>query len=165
MKGIMRWAFVSLLCILSAMLLYPLQQAVNVTEKSNPQVTFSSENLVDYMQQVPLTLKKKNVKWSNNILFLDLSIEMKQFQKKYVFQDMMQLIRFSFYTTNNIHQLYVRVLFAEEHKQQLVIAMETSREDWSSATMKNNDETVEEIITEQANVTYGPLWQWISPPN
>ena len=139
----------------------------------NGQFTLTDKNLVDALHDLSLNTPISKVKWSENVLTLDLKVTGSSIIPSDIYIDIASIASFSMERTNNVNQLMLRVLAEDEWAgaRHLLLSADVKRAEWSSeALMKlrewKNAALPDELI-QRFHMTETNLWreQFISPEN
>ncbi|WP_211745022.1 hypothetical protein [Paenibacillus sp. Marseille-Q4541] len=134
-------------------------------------VTLTDTNLVDVLHELSLNTPISKVKWSKNVLTLDLKVTGSSIVPSDIYIDMASIASFSMDRTSNVNQLMLRFLAEDEWigSRHLLLSADIRRSEWSSEALKKlkewkNAELPEELI-QRFHMTETNLWreQFISP--
>lgn len=140
---------------------------------ANEQLTLTDKNLVDALHDLSLNTPISKVKWSKNVLTLDLKVTRNSIIPSEIYIDIASLASFSMERTNNVNQLMLRVLAEDEWagKRHLLLSADIKRTEWDrEAWMKlrewKNAALPDELI-QRFHMTETNLWreQFISSEN
>lgn len=135
--------------------------------------TLTDNNLVDALHDLPLNTPISKVKWSENVLTLDLKVTGNSLIPSDIYIDIASIASFSMERTSNVKQLMLRVLAEDEWagKRHLLLSADIKRAEWSKeAGMKlrewKNAALPDELI-QRFHMTETNLWreQFISSEN
>lgn len=124
----------------------------------------SSDNLVDYLLEIPLRSQLSRVDWSHSILTIDLKIAEGNNSPNEIFEDLYRLTYFGFVGTTNVKQVLVRVLAENEPSNkngELLLTMDARRENMSLEgleKLKHNETNLEQFLNANFKLTYMKHW-------
>ncbi|MNO24859.1 hypothetical protein D3C76_146880 [compost metagenome] len=97
-------------------------------------VVLGSGNLVDLLEELPLTLSIDRAGWKGNVLTLDLKVTGNDQEPQELYQNMARVISFAFQETVNVDQLLLRIVAEDKwlDSRRLLLAGDIRRSEWSS---------------------------------
>jgi hypothetical protein len=101
------------------------RQSIAVFQPSKAKL-LTDDRLVDVMSQLPLHSRLMKVGWDHAILTVDLLKE----QPDEVWEDMTELILFSYSEVHNVRQVLIRIYQDQGVERTLLMAVETRKSDW-----------------------------------
>lgn len=163
-------------CVLLALLMGVQSQArykVGAVTAAIPYHTreLNDAGLVDALTGLPLHLKISRADYDNGALTLDIKLNDQSDTVTDVYEDVASIMSFSFEGTDNVQQLYLRVIAIDRWggKRYLLLASNMNREIWDSRyaealTQLENGE-MPPAIASSLNITFTNLWlkQFSSP--
>lgn len=165
----------SILITAAAAVLLPLIQAldsgtaaVRQTQTAiSPQqrVQLTDDNLVDTLRELPLTTPIASVSWEHSVLTLDVKLLKEETTPLEIYQNMAELVAFSFYGTTNVRQLLLRVVTQDawSGERHLLLASDIRRNEWTNETLdqlrsREGAELPAELKS-RFRITVTPMWQ------
>ncbi|MEW9669742.1 hypothetical protein [Ammoniphilus sp. 3BR4] len=129
-----------------------------VFKRVSPMV-LQEENLVDVLAMFDTGLPISHVKWENGNLFIDYKAAMeKPIYVEDIYKDLFSAVRSAYLYTSNVEGLYVRVLYHEKGRDEVLLAVSADKSD----TLLNALESVTDkkaFLQEYTNLSYGVLWK------
>lgn len=95
-------------------------------------IELSSDNLVDEMNSLHLSVKLSKVDWRRHILSVDIKLTGDNFKPALVYESLAELISFSTERTDNVYQLLVRVVAEDPwtKSKYLLLAADIRKGQW-----------------------------------
>ncbi|RXT13901.1 hypothetical protein [Ammoniphilus sp. CFH 90114] len=122
-------------------------------------MALQEENLVDVLSMFDTGLPVTHVKWENRNLFIDFTVTMeKPIYVEDIYTDLFTTIRSTYLYTSNVEGLYVRVLYQEKGKEEVLIAVSAEKSD---ALLKALESTTDKksFLHDYTTLSYGVLWK------
>lgn len=126
----------------------------------------SDDGLVDSLMSIPLHLKISRADYEESVLTLDIKLhDDKEIAATDVYEDIASILSFSFEGTDNVQQLYLRVVAIDRWsgKRYLLLASNMTRQAWDAKDADSLNELEDgEFPPELAsslNLTFTNLWQ------
>ncbi|MBW4082837.1 hypothetical protein [Paenibacillus sp. S150] len=96
-------------------------------------VVLDNDNLVDRLEELPLSLSIDRVGWKGRVLSLDLKVTGNDPEPQELYQNMALAISFAFQETANVDQLLLRVVAEDKwlDSRRLLLAGDIRRTEWS----------------------------------
>ncbi|ANA82034.1 hypothetical protein PVOR_13504 [Paenibacillus vortex V453] len=127
--------------------------------------------LVDALMELPLHLRISRADYDDGALTLDIKLNDQSDTVTDVYEDVASVMSFSFEGTDNVQQLYLRVIAIDRWggKRYMLLASNMSRETWDPryaealTQLENGD--MPPALTSSLNITFTNLWlkQFSSP--
>ncbi|WP_134698962.1 hypothetical protein [Ammoniphilus sp. YIM 78166] len=127
--------------------------------KSTKPMILREENLVDVLSAFETRLALGHVKWENRNLFIDYKASMeKPIYVEDIYDDLFSVIKFAYLNVNNVEGLYVRVLYKEKGRDEVLIAVSAEK---TNHLLKALTETEDKksFLQEFTTLTHGVLWK------
>ncbi|NEW06083.1 hypothetical protein GK047_08680 [Paenibacillus sp. SYP-B3998] len=135
------------------------------TWSSKRTAQLTDRNLVDLLVQVPIQLRIRKVELTNSRLSLDLSLP-KNADSAAVYRDLYTIAQIMTSKTNNVNQVWVRILdysgAKDQSSAQLVLAMVADREHGKDMETSANGLSLiqlEQQLQNRFHITYTSRWQ------
>lgn len=128
-----------------------------------PETHLDQNNLVDTMTQLPLTLPISKVEWDDSILAVDLKYASAGVNPDVIYENMAEMIRFSFTQTSNVKQLLLRFVITDERTKakRLLLAVDARRSEIDSDVLEalRHFRGESGVVTQKLHFTYTSHWQ------
>ncbi len=127
--------------------------------KPSKSIILKEENLVDVLSAFDTGLLLGHVKWENRNLFIDYKASMeKPIYVEDIYNDLFSVVKSAYLNVNNVEGLYVRVLYKEKGKDEVLIAVSAER---TNLLLKALTETEDKksFLQEYTTLTHGVLWK------
>lgn len=127
--------------------------------------SMSDEILVDALSSLPLHLNISRADWDSGALSVDLKIPDRVVGVRDIYEDITSLFSYSFEGTDNIEQLFLRVMAVDRWggRHYLLLASDMKREDWlpeyEDALLKLKDGLIPEPLLTSMHLTVTNLWE------
>jgi hypothetical protein len=121
--------------------------------------TLSDDNLADAVAGLRITQRITRVGWDYSILSVDLAFRGVESGKSAIWEDVIELIRFSFSGVENVRQLLIRVYRETSGTRTLLFYGDSRRADWTSrelTELRPPDASGEEIFLRKIRLTATP---------
>lgn len=112
--------------------------------RHHKEVVLKESNIVDVMQQVPIQLRIHKLEISPTMLTVDLVLQDRLTEQSYVFSDLYELTYYIFQHTENISQVFVRVMEAETNLRSqlhLLVAVGAKKDEYSEGSLQHTKMT------------------------
>lgn len=122
-------------------------------------MTLQEENLVDILALFDTGLPISHVKWENGNLFIDYKAAMeKPIYMEDIYRDLFSAVSSAYLYTSNIEGLYVRVLYHEKGRDEVLVAVSAEKSD---ALLKALETVTDKkgFLQEYTTLSYGVLWK------
>lgn len=165
----------SILITVAAAVLLPSLQALDsgtaavretqATISPQQRVLLTDDNLVDTLKELPLTTPIASVSWEHSVLSLDVKLSKEDTAPLEIYQNMAELIAFSFYGTTNVRQLLFRVVTQDEWsgERHLLLASDIRRNEWTNEALEHlrsrEGADLPEQLKTRFRIIVTPMWQ------
>ncbi|MGQ3477464.1 hypothetical protein [Paenibacillus sp. TY11] len=135
------------------------------TISTQQRVLLTDDNLVDTLNELPLTTPIVSVSWEHSVLTLDVKLSKEETTPLEIYQNMAELAAFSFYGTTNVRQLLLRVVTQDEWsgERHLLLASDIRRNEWTNEALEQlrsrEGAELPEDLKSRFRVTVTPMWQ------
>lgn len=125
----------------------------------------SDDGLVDSLMSIPLHLKISRADYEEGVLTLDIKLHDEEIAATDVYKDIASILSFSFEGTDNVQQLYLRVVAIDRWsgKRYLLLASNMAREAWNAkyaeSIIELEDGEFPAGLANSLNLTFTNLWQ------
>jgi hypothetical protein len=129
-------------------------------------ITLSNENIVDWIETLPLRLELKRVDWSDRILSVDFQAGAPIESSEVIFAQMLDFIYYGLAGTTNVNRVWVRLVLQPEGEgkqpKRLLLALDAHREQISREEYdlwKLKKISAEQLIARRFQLTATPQWR------
>lgn len=128
-------------------------------------IELSSDNLVDELSRLHLSVKLSKVDLGSHILSVDMKLTGDNFKPALVYESLAELISFSMGQTNNVYQLLVRVVAEDPwtKTKYLLLAADIRKGQWPMELIQQLQELGDEQLPREMKtwfrMTETKLWQ------
>ncbi|MEC0181814.1 hypothetical protein P4H61_09905 [Paenibacillus peoriae] len=128
-------------------------------------VRLTDDNLVDTLKELPLTTPIASVSWEHSVLTLDVKLSKEETAPLEIYQNMAELVAFSFYGTTNVQQLLLRVVTLDKWsgERHLLLASDIRRNEWTNEALEQlrsrEGAELPEQLKSRFRITVTPMWQ------
>ncbi|AOZ91375.1 hypothetical protein [Paenibacillus crassostreae] len=128
-------------------------------------MVLTNDNLVDTLSSLPLTVLISRVEWSKSILSLDLKVVSSDDTVEDIYENLAEVISFSFENTTNVDRLMLRLVVENKwlNTRHLLLAADVSRPQWSTemtqALKGNGENPLPEHLLHTFHMTETKLWR------
>lgn len=123
------------------------------------QFQLDENNLVDVMSLFDTRLAISHVQWQNNNLFIDYRIDKeKPIYVEDMYADLFSTVKSAFTITSNVKGLYLRILYTDKGKSEVLIALSSERSE-SLLDRMGQVENKKEFLQNYTTISYGVLWK------
>lgn len=111
---------------------------VAVFTPSPGMIKLSSEQVVDYLSELPLQLKFSRASWQSGKLAVDIKVAATIMRPEIIYNDMYELLRFAFLQTSNVERLQLRVVIQDDmaKKKYVLLGMDALRAQVNADSLK-----------------------------
>lgn len=137
---------------------------VAVFTPSPRMVKLSSEEIVDYLSELPLQLKFSRVTWESDKLVIDVKVAATIVHPEIIYHDIHELLRFAFIQTSNVERLQLRVVIQDDmaKKRYVLLGMDAQRSQVDVESLKllqKSKGTMPKELEEAWRIIYTPHWE------
>ncbi|MEC0372102.1 hypothetical protein [Paenibacillus chibensis] len=159
----------------TVLLLSPFDRPQNLISVSKPAIPVSyqkpgweltSGNIVDALHSLPLTLPIRRVEWTEPSMSIDLTVSGPEIKRSILYQNIADILTFSFSSTINVNQVKLRLLAEDKWlgtTKHLLLALDAKREDWDaglrSELMRLGESPLPDPIKLRLHVIETMLWK------
>ncbi|HJV46555.1 MAG TPA: hypothetical protein VJ824_12620 [Bacillota bacterium] len=125
-------------------------------------VILDKKNLVDIISMLQTHVSPTHVNWQNNNLFLDYKVDAaKPIYVDDIYEDLYDSLQAAYFLTSNVQGLYVRVIYNEKGKNEVLIALSAERTKDLLMGMEQISSIEEKkgFLNEFTTLSYGVLWK------
>lgn len=125
-------------------------------------VSLDKKNLVDIMASVQTHVPMSHISWQNNNLFLDYKVDSaKPIYTDDIYEDLYESLQTAYLHTSNVQGLYVRVIYNEKGKNEVLIALSAERSDTilDGLGQRSSIQEKKSFLNEHTTLSYGVLWK------
>lgn len=123
-----------------------------------------SDNIVDALDRLPLTLTIRKVEWESRMLTIDLKVTAPETSASEIYTNIAEVLSFCFDVTSNVDQVYLRMVAEDKWlgTRHLLLAADVIRADWSPELNRTlaatGDEPLPDSLRQRFHVTETKLW-------
>ncbi|WP_430109002.1 hypothetical protein [Paenibacillus sp. B1-33] len=127
-------------------------------------IKLSSEQVVDYLSELPLQLKFSRVSWHSGKLAVDVKVAATIVHPEIIYNDMYELLRFAFMQTSNVDRLQLRVVIQDDmaKKKYVLLGMDALRAQVDAESLKllqKSKEIMPKQLKDAWRVIHTPHWE------
>lgn len=127
-------------------------------------ISMNDRQLVDLLSDIPLQLRLSRAAWQDGKLTLDIKVAASIVHPEIIYQDMYELLRYSFTQTNNVNRLLLRFVILDERlkKKHVLLALDALKSETPPERLeqiKKSNPDIPQEVSEALRIIYTPLWE------
>ena len=127
-------------------------------------ISMNDRQLVDHLSDVPLQLRLSRAAWHEGKLTVDIKVAASIVHPEIIYQDMYELLRYSFTQTNNVNRLLLRFVILDERlkKKYVLLALDALKSETTPERLeqiKKSNPDIPTEVSEALRIIYTPLWE------